>query len=104
MIQGWVYFSGELFEDQNATRGKGIRFNGINPRCKKAYVRILKDVKASRAASLSMDEDVASSDGIRFAYGRVYSDDDNVRTYPNKKGRLSDRAQRMATFVSHALI
>ena len=104
VIQGWVYFSGELFEDQNATWGKGIRFNEINPRCKKAYVRILKDVKASRAASLSMDEDVASAEGIRFAYDKVDSDDDNVRTYPNKKSRLSDRAQKMATFASEAVI
>ena len=45
VVQLWVYFSGELFEDQNAKRGKGTRFNGINPRCKDAYVKILKDVK-----------------------------------------------------------
>ena len=104
MIQGWVYFSGELFEDQNATRGKGIRFNGINTRCKEAYVRILKDVKASRAASLSMDKDVASAEGISFACDKVDSDDDNVRTYPDKKSRLSDRAKQMATFASKAVI
>ena len=87
VVQLWVYFSGELFEDQNAKRGKGIRFNGINPCCKDAYVKILKDVKASRTTSLKMDEDVASSDEIRFAYDGEVCDDDDVRTYPNKRGR-----------------
>ena len=104
VVQLWVYFSGELFEDQNAKRGKGIRFNGINPRCKDAYVKILKDVKASRTTSLKMDEDVASSDEIRFAYDGEVCDDDDVRTYPNKKSRLSDRAKKMAAFVSEAVI
>ena len=66
--------------------------------------RILKDVKASRATSLRMDENVASAEGILFAYDEVDSDDDNVRTYPNKKSRLSDRAQQMAAFVSEAVI
>ena len=104
VVQLWVYFSGELFEDQNAKRGKGIRFNGINPRCKDAYVKILKYVKASRTTSLEMDEDVASSDEIRFAYDGKDSDDDDDRTYPNKRGRLSDRARQMAAFVSKAVI
>ena len=87
VIQVWVYFSGELFEDQNAKQGKGIRFNGINPRCKDAYVKILKDVKASRTTSIKMDEDLALPDEIRFAYDGEVCDDDDVRTYPNKRGR-----------------
>ena len=50
-------------------------------------MKILKDVKASRTTSLKMDEDVASSDEIRFAYDGEVCDDDDVRTYPDKRGR-----------------
>ena len=39
-----------------------------------------------------------------FAYDGEECDDDHVRTHPNKKSRLSGRAQQMAAFVSEAVI
>ena len=78
--------------------------NGVKGFVSTESTLAVKDVKASRTTSLKMDDDVASSDEIRFAYDGEDCDDDDVRTYPNKKSRLSDRAKKMAAFVSEAVI
>ena len=39
-----------------------------------------------------------------FAYDGEDCDDDDVRTYPNKKSRLSGCDQQMAAFVFEAVI